>query len=1157
VRDAFNDGRVLGIYSGHGATTYWADGPVFYQSDVEGLTNNGMYPFVQSYSCYTGQYTLAECFAETWTRQEGTAGIAFWGSSVTSYWDEDDVLEKEVFRAQFADGFTWISGMLDQGKWGLYQYYSGGGSTQRYYEMYNIFGDPSIDVWTDTPAAITVSHDGVLPIGANTYSVQVDAGGPVAEALVCLNMPGHVYETAYTDAAGGATLTLDPPPMVVGDLDLTASAHNCDPAFETVQVIVPAIVTMDPDTVQVETPTPVTITVLDTLYQPVQNVVVSISGWGIKPALLDTTDVSGEAVMVVDAPYGEDLEVVGREIGLAYDTFSDLLVVSGAAILPGAGVDAEVPAIGLTGALTPHYTGTLTGYSGHTGLDMFAVGGGVDTSASSPGDSLFLEVTPVSTGDMTVVLAYPGYEVHTASIPVIEVHGTLAGTVKDALTTAPLAGVPVEVFTAGADTSTAAPVFAVVSGAGGAYASPESIAVGNYDVYARQFGYLDYFATKMVYYGPNTHDIEMTPAPSGTVSGDVIESSTGTPVSATVEIYRSDDMSLYDTAYSDSALGGAYSTSDLPYFTYVFRVRASHYMTHTEYVTVDEPAETVNFVLVPTEGNILVVNDDDGSKSYAAKAGNKGEILALESALKPEEPPGKSASDIALDLADIGYDVKTETSAATDPATWPDYDIVVWSSGDDNQPVSNSSYRSNLNQYVASGGKLIIEGGEIGYDAAGYPGYPNFADTTLNVVDWEHDSSGNLTLAMPAHPVATTPNMLPATLAMTYGNYGDQDAMIPDAGTAIVYDWSTYAGQGGVLVYDDTPDPQSAQVIFYSFNYSAVTDAEGRKDLLENSVVHLLVREEPPTGMMSGYVYLNGEYDHSGVIVDNGAGAADTTDDCGYWSINTLFNGTYHVTASKAGYADSTVAVEIVDGGAVTNVNFTLYKVLEYFDSPSAGIPDNDAGGKRSYIDVPFDAVISGVDCYVDITHSYRGDLIVEVKSPGGVTVRLHNRTGLGLDNILTWYDAETAPDGPGAMADFIGAATRGEWELWVSDNASGDTGTLNTWGLRFFFPPDVAGVPDDGVPARYFLDRNSPNPFSPETLIRFGLPRAEEVELVVFNVEGRKVATLASGLHEPGTYAVEWNGADSSGRPMASGIYFCRMRAGSFEATGKMLLMR
>ena len=56
VTNAFNNGRFYGIYSGHGATTYWADGPVFYQSNVRNLTNSGMYSFILSFACVTGTY---------------------------------------------------------------------------------------------------------------------------------------------------------------------------------------------------------------------------------------------------------------------------------------------------------------------------------------------------------------------------------------------------------------------------------------------------------------------------------------------------------------------------------------------------------------------------------------------------------------------------------------------------------------------------------------------------------------------------------------------------------------------------------------------------------------------------------------------------------------------------------------------------------------------------------------------------------------------------------------------------------------------------------------------------------------------------------------------------------------------------------------------
>ncbi|MCK4681117.1 hypothetical protein KAT82_08300, partial [bacterium] len=109
VTDAFNDGRSLGIFSGHGDVTYWADGPYFTAGHVNALTNTDMLPLVHSYSCLTGQYS-SSCFGETWTNATDKGALVFWGSSVTSYWDQDDVLEKGAFKACFEEGYTWACG---------------------------------------------------------------------------------------------------------------------------------------------------------------------------------------------------------------------------------------------------------------------------------------------------------------------------------------------------------------------------------------------------------------------------------------------------------------------------------------------------------------------------------------------------------------------------------------------------------------------------------------------------------------------------------------------------------------------------------------------------------------------------------------------------------------------------------------------------------------------------------------------------------------------------------------------------------------------------------------------------------------------------------------------------------------------------------------
>ncbi|MCU0372421.1 MAG: C25 family cysteine peptidase, partial [Ignavibacteria bacterium] len=144
VSQSIDSGKIFAIYSGHGSTTSWADGPVFTQSNVNAL-NNTIYPHVYSFACITGSYHMSgECFAETWVRIP-KGGVIFWGSSVNSYWDEDDILERRIERALFTENLKKNAENFVRGKILLIQHYGSITPTmQRYIEMYNCMGDPSI-----------------------------------------------------------------------------------------------------------------------------------------------------------------------------------------------------------------------------------------------------------------------------------------------------------------------------------------------------------------------------------------------------------------------------------------------------------------------------------------------------------------------------------------------------------------------------------------------------------------------------------------------------------------------------------------------------------------------------------------------------------------------------------------------------------------------------------------------------------------------------------------------------------------------------------------------------------------------------------------------------------------------------------------------------
>jgi hypothetical protein len=94
-------------------------------------------------------------------------------------------------------------------------------------------------------------------------------------------------------------------------------------------------------------------------------------------------------------------------------------------------------------------------------------------------------------------------------------------------------------------------------------------------------------------------------------------------------------------------------------------------------------------------------------------------------------------------------------------------------------------------------------------------------------------------------------------------------------------------------------------------------------------------------------------------------------------------------------------------------------------------------------------------------------------------------------------------------------------------------------------------------LPMAYALHQNVPNPFNPQTVVRYDLPEEGRVTLVVYNVMGQTVRTLVSGPQVAGRHAVVWDGRDALGRDVASGMYVMRMQAGSFADTRKMLLLR
>jgi hypothetical protein len=85
----------------------------------------------------------------------------------------------------------------------------------------------------------------------------------------------------------------------------------------------------------------------------------------------------------------------------------------------------------------------------------------------------------------------------------------------------------------------------------------------------------------------------------------------------------------------------------------------------------------------------------------------------------------------------------------------------------------------------------------------------------------------------------------------------------------------------------------------------------------------------------------------------------------------------------------------------------------------------------------------------------------------------------------------------------------------------------------------------------------NFPNPFNPETTIRFNTAKAEHVTIDIFNIRGQRIKTLLNEYVNSGNHSIVWNGTNDNGQSVSSGVYFYQMKAGEYTSVRRMVLMK
>jgi hypothetical protein len=250
VRAGFGFAHLVGHGNEEGVYTYYADAYIN-SDDMDALNNGDLLGIHNSIACMAGGLDLVlygDCFAEHYLTPSTGGSFSImnsrygWGQPPNMGPSEhiDTCFYHEIFKGDYlyhdhlgvAHAFS-KDGYVSQITWG-------GVWPWCIYEL-NLFGDPEMPLWTDTPGELTVTHDAVIPVGGSSFVVNVtDGSSGVEDAFVCLYKEGEVYERGYTDASGSIILTLEPPPASLGTMYCTVTKSNYLPYEDSIAVISPS-----------------------------------------------------------------------------------------------------------------------------------------------------------------------------------------------------------------------------------------------------------------------------------------------------------------------------------------------------------------------------------------------------------------------------------------------------------------------------------------------------------------------------------------------------------------------------------------------------------------------------------------------------------------------------------------------------------------------------------------------------------------------------------------------------------------------------------------------------------------------------------------------------------------------------------------------------
>ncbi len=225
------------------------------------------------------------------------------------------------------------------------------------------------------------------------------------------------------------------------------------------------------------------------------------------------------------------------------------------------------------------------------------------------------------------------------------------------------------------------------------------------------------------------------------------------------------------------------------------------------------------------------------------------------------------------------------------------------------------------------------------------------------------------------------------------------------------------------------------------------------------------------------------------------------------------------------------------------NLNKTIADFSNTYDTIMVPIIFKQSGENLFVqdINVIIDSILHGNDSDLEISliHLNVNDTIAYHVGGSGndfIHTNFDDSASISINNGTAPFTGSFLPANPLSKFNFMEAD--GEWILKVYDNATGNSGTLKSWGLSInYSSPSSVDYSSPSLPEGYELLQNYPNPFNPSTRIKFSIPQTGFVSLKVYDALGKEVAVLINDEKPAGSYEAQFEGSK-----LSSGVYFYRM---------------